>query len=410
MVLVRAAVTPQLSCKSSLNLYCQDLNQACHRLNKLCVNSLAFDNHPWAKWGDPKHLGTCMHSNYSSYDDDTDDGYKSTVIGPYNWALQGSISKYGSTHELDCSYCTEEFMAENFRNLTQHQYDARVYRFTCPPFPTMPYNQLTWWGFKWRMHWPCEISWMITLEFAAGIGILAALLLPAIYFSLCYTDAEQSYFPASFSNKIYEFKYGEEIEIVYPDVFTPFRRCLMGLLLWPTLIGLSMLINSNATSSVLKDCEGSDGTSKFTSLLTQAIVFNFWEFLLCFIMWITMVVEFYYWPLVKCQYFLGFSILTYGLCCSKSYTITPEDSGCLIICMGKGFLYRWYKWIYKWSSKTMFDLIFLIPGVEQLKNKFIQSIVGIIGGGNSNGSQKNSELSSTISHENPLRKEDGTAV
>lgn len=144
----------------------------------------------------------------------------------------------------------------------------------------------------------------------------------------------------------------------------------MGLLLWPTLISLAILVNAAGTTGVLKDCEGKDGAKAFSAILAQVIAFNAWEFFICFLMGWTMVIEFWYWPLVRCQFCLGVAISTYGLCCSEAYTVSPDLPGCL--CFSGGFLYGAYKWLYEWSSKSVFDVILLLPGVQAAKTALIQ--------------------------------------
>lgn len=357
------SATTTRSCAAPLAAVCADLEVACGALNTMCVGegNLALSDDPWANWGpanDPWH-GTCATPSTTP----ADPSPVPQVWGPARWvAAQAGALPAPPKTALNCSHCDP--CSSN---------EAAIYSQSCPPWLLMPLAS-TYYGFKPRFRWPCMMVDGIWFEFAIGLCIALAFFLPGLALTFCVRA--HTYFPGSISNQLYEYRFGTPLEAQCPRSFKPRHKWALGLLQVPIGIGLAIEMNKEFTAASITECDG-DRTG-YEGLLhdTGMLLFtNFWPFIICFLTAFAVLSECYFLVVCRCKWFAYIALLP-PFCCGDSYDTGPETPG--MCCIPKGAYFRLYRWLHKWSSKGVHEvLLIVVPGLRRLETCVLEDVLGL---------------------------------
>ena len=338
------AVRP-LGCLKDMRFFCEQNEGACNALNGPCTtNSLWCADAPWDTFSsetcqaaDPPFAGTAPKK----------------FLEPVQWiGVQANRSDPSAAllaqgRVLNCSAC-----------------DNVIYQYSCPPFPFMPLS--TTYFFKLRGMWPCWIEIAIYVEAVVGVWIALSFFIPGLYFTLKgQASGEYRYFPGSISNALYEFRFDQPLAPQFPDRFTGGRKWMLGLLQFPVGIGIALEINKQFTEASLAQCEHADdnGYQELVGEMAQAIIFNLWSFMVCYITVATMCAENAYWVLGHCRWFFVLSLIP-PFFCSEQYAITPDNKAAC--CFPKAFIFNCYTWLWEWSSQSPLDVaLYLFRGCKK---------------------------------------------
>ena len=252
-----------------------------------------------------------------------------------------TVAKKAALTCSDCNKCTNSNNA--------------VFQYSCPKSPMLPLS-VTSYGWKPRSKWPCSIVLGIYIELFIAVCIAAALVAPAIIFTVFKKD--YTYFPGSLSNTFYQYRWGVELEPNTPKKFRPIDKWCLGLLQFPIGIGLAIEFNKHATQATISTCSGDNGA--YTALwgeLWNNVFFNFWAFLICYLTFASILLEclFFIFCVKKpcAQHCFPLLALTPPFCCGEHYDSKPDQpAGC---CTPEGWYYKCYAWLYNWSSKGAND-------------------------------------------------------